>query len=224
MFGPDSSLYNFWCYYSRNIKRLRFTELTLAVWFLPVAYGLAYLCAVYVFSFASLALSLYFMDKKSDVKYTAHPSGIYGLASKTKLPSWQKNALLAIVLTNLFTYFWLMSQSAFLGVAYPFMLGEQILFPLTCFSLTMLFVYLVKISQKIYDYYFIQLAWQMVSSFSIDPVQFNHDFKAYKSVVHLGRGLVEYLWVASQTAAIVATVFGLLSNAVVLFNIWRLSK
>lgn len=216
MFGPDSFLYNFWCYYSRNIKRLRFTELTLAVWFLPVEHGLAYICAVYVLSFATLALSLYFTGKKSDVKYAAHPSGIYGLSLKNKLPSWQKNALLAIVLTNLCTYFWFMSQSAFIGVVYPFMLGEQILFPLSCFSLTILSIYLIKISQKIYDYYFIQLAWQMVSSFSIDPVQFNHDFKAYRSVVHLGRGLVECIWVASQTAVIVAIVFGLLSNAVVL--------
>ena len=217
-FGVKSGLYYFWCFYSRNIKRLALTLLSVGVWFVPHSYGFRYLLSLYLT--ACIFLSVYHSrSKKSDNLRLLHPSGVTGFTHKSKFPSWVKNAILALVSINLTGYFWLNYLGIVSHAPYPYLLIDQALVPMLLATLLCGFLYTIKTIQKIYDYYFLQKAWKM-HDFQVDYVSFASDWRLYKSLVHFLRGFVEWAWVATQTATFIVLVSGFIDSSLLVNNLF----
>ena len=217
-FGVKSGLYYFWCFYSRNIKRLALTLFSVGVWFVPHSYGFRYLLCLYLS--ACILLSVFHSrSKKSDNPRLLHPSGVTGFTHASKFSSGIKNAILALVSINLTGYFWLNYLGIISQALYPYLLIDHAITPMLFATLGCGFLYSIKTIQKIYDYYFLQRAWKM-HDFQVDYVSFASDWRLYKSVVHFLRGFVEWAWVSTQTATFIVLVSGFIDSTLLLNNLF----
>ena len=68
-------------------------------------------------------------------------------------------------------------------------------------------VYLSKLTQNIYDYYFLRSAWRMYKS-QLTYFVFNQEFSSYNPRVHVLRGSVEWIWVLAQVVFFTASIAG----------------
>ncbi len=221
-FGSQSFLYNFWLFFGRNVKRLGIpmTLFTCSVWFLPESMVVRALCIVYLLSFLVLLMAMRWeggKDSATSVK-NVHPSGILGMPFVRKLSSWAKHFCLWVSSTNLAAYFWVLAHS----LQTSFWLSADPVLPLLVSGGTFFAVYILKLMQNTNDYYYLQTAWRMHNA-ELTYDAFNKDFHGYRSVFHVIRGLVEWVWVTAQTAFIVASACAFAAPALISEPIFWLS-
>ena len=192
-------------YLARNIKRLGWSLIALMVWWIPSDLGLKLMGPWLCVCFLVLQVSFLMLTQdNSSLKSSQHPSGISGLPFPGKLSSWLKNLHLAIFAALLLPYFY----ACYHGVIHagvPVLRLQDLCYPLLVSGLFFSMIYILKMTQKIYDYGFRHKAWQM----HVEPafsILFNSQIKRYNPMIHVIRGLVEWVFCTTQLSIMVGSL------------------